>query len=184
MNTTINIPLSKNKLTWIIIASIFFIMFCTFMFLKADWIGENNAGIKIISKYGGIVGVFFFIFTMLQAIKKRKDENVGFSITSQGFYDNSSAAKLGLISWKDIIGFKEWTFEGTKSLVVLVDNPKEYIELETSFIVRKMLQANHTGCGSPIVISATALTISYEQLKEYVIDAYVNHNETIINHIN
>ncbi len=183
MNTTINIPLSKKKLTWIIMTSIFFIMFSIFMFLKAEWIGDNNEAVKIISKYGGLAGIFFFIFTMLHAIKKNKSENAGFSITSQGFYDNSNAAKLGLISWKDIVGFKEWTFEGTKSLVVLVDNPKEYIELETSFMVRKMLQANHTGFGSPIVISAVALTVSYDELKEYVIDAYVNYNETIINKI-
>jgi hypothetical protein len=181
MNTTINIPLSKNKLTWIIIASIFFIVLCSFMFLKADWIGEHNEVIKIISKYGGIAGVLFFIFTLLQAIIKRKDEKAGFSITSQGFYDNSNAATLGLISWKDIIGFKEWTFEGTKSLVVLVDNPKDYIELEKSFITKKMLQANHKGCGSPIVVSATSLTISYEQLKEYVIDGYANYHEKLVN---
>jgi hypothetical protein len=183
MVSTINIPLSKNKLIWIIIASIFFMVFCTFMFLKANWIGENDEALKTISKYGGMAGVLFFIFTLLLAIKKRKEEKVGFSITSQGFYDNSSAAKLGLISWKDIIGFKEWTFEGTKSLVVLVNNPKEYIELETSFIVRKILQANHIGCESPIIISATVLTISYEVLKEHVIDGYVNYNETIINHV-
>jgi hypothetical protein len=182
MDTAINIPFSKNKLTWIIIASIFFIMFCTFMFVKADWIGENNEVIKVISTYGGIAGVLFFIFTLLQAIKKRKDEKAGFTITSQGFYDNSNAAKLGLISWKDIIGFKEWTFEGTKSLVVLVDNPKEYIELETSFIMKKMLQANHKGYGSPIVISATSLAITYEQLKEYLIDGYANYHEKIISH--
>jgi hypothetical protein len=128
MDTAINIPLSKNKLTWIIIASIFFIMFCTFMFLKADWIGENNAAVKVISKYGGMAGVLFFIFTLLQAIKKIKSNTTGLSITSEGFYDNSNAANFGLIKWKDVTGFREWTFEGTKCLVVLVDNPKEYID--------------------------------------------------------
>lgn len=177
MDTAINIPLSKNKLTWVITASIFFIMLCSFMVLKADWIGEDNEAVKIIAKYGGIAGVLFFVFTMLQAIKKRKDETMGFSITGEGFYDNSNAANLGLIRWKDITGFREWTFEGTKSLVILVDNPKEYIETTTNFIIKKMLQANHKGCGSPIVVSATSLSITYEKLKDYIIEGYTKYNE-------
>jgi hypothetical protein len=184
MNTTINIPLSKNKLTWIIIGSIVFISISAFMFLKADWIGEDNPAIKIISKYGGMVGVLFFIFTLLQAIKKIKTDSVGLSITMEGFFDNSNAANLGLISWKDIIGFREWTFEGTKSLIVLVDNPNQYIDMTTNFITKKMLQANHKGCGSPIVVSATSLSISYDQLKEYIIDGYANYHKKIINNKN
>jgi hypothetical protein len=43
-----------------------------------------------------------------------------------------------------------------------------------------MLQANHKGCGSPIVISASSLAITYEQLKEYVIDGYANYHEKTI----
>jgi arginine exporter protein ArgO len=182
MATEINIPLSKNKLTWIITASIFFIMLCSFMVLKADWIGEDNKAVKVISKYGGIAGVLFFTFTMLQAIKKRKGERIGFSITGEGFYDNSNAANLGLIRWQDIKGFREWTFEGTKCLVVLVDNPKEYIETATGFIIKKMLQANHKGCGSPIVISATSLSITYEKLKDSIIEGYAKFNETKISY--
>ena len=184
MNASINIPLSKNKLTWIIIASIFFIAFCFFMVLKANWIGDNNEAVKTISKYGGVAGTMFFIYTLLLAIKKRKDEKVGFCIMNEGFYDNSNSTNLGLIRWKDIKGFKEWNFEGTKSLVVLVDNPKDYIQMTTNFIAKKMLQANHKGCGSPIVVSATSLAITYEHLKAAILEGYTKYGEININHKN
>jgi hypothetical protein len=101
----------------------------------------------------------------------------GLSITSMGIYDNSSGVNLGLLKWEDIKSFKEYdNRKGTKSLVVLVHNPQDYINRANGFWAKKLLQANYKLAGTPIFLSAVSLSISYEKLKEYVLEGFEKYN--------
>jgi hypothetical protein len=178
MNTTINIPLSKNKLRRSIIASAVFILAGIFMFFK----GGEMMGDRIVKKYiveiAGALLVPLCCWTLYYSIKKLKDEQDGLSITDLGIYDNCSGANLGLIKWDDVTGLKEWDNRGTKSIAIVVHNPNEYISKANSFWKKNLLKANYKLAGTPIFISAISLAISYEKLKEYILTGYETYSKT------
>ncbi len=175
MNTVINIPLSKRKLIWVITGSILFILLCAFMLLKASWISDSTFKAAFI-KFAGAAGIIFFGIILHYGFKKIKDTNFGLSITSEGFIDNSSGISLGLVKWKDIVGFKELNYQGTKNLIVLVKNPEEYVAKSNGFFSKKMIQANNKMFGSPVAMAATSLTINYGQLKEYILTGFSKYS--------
>jgi hypothetical protein len=177
MDTTINIPLSKGKLYWIIIASAIFIILGIFMLFKGGDMMGDEIGKKYIVQLGGILVVPLCCFTFYYAVKKLKHTQDGLSITNIGIYDNSSGVNLGLLKWEDIKNFKEYdNRRGTKSLVVLVHNPQDYINRANGFWAKKLLQANYKLAGTPIFLSAVSLSISYEKLKEYVLEGFEKYN--------
>jgi hypothetical protein len=169
MNTTINIPLSKNKLRRSIIISAVFILLGIFMFFKGGKMMGDKIVKKCIVEIAGALLVPLCCWTLYYSVKKLKDEQDGLNITDLGIYDNCSGANLGLIKWEDITGFKEYENRGTKSIFILVDNPDQYISKANSFLTKKILQANYKMGGTPIAVSAVSLSVSYEQLKEYIL---------------
>jgi hypothetical protein len=177
MEATINIPLSKIKLYRMIVISIIFIVIGIFMFTK----GGNLMGDEITKKYivqiGGILAILFCCLTLYYALKKIKNLQNGLSITQMGIYDNSSGVNIGLIKWEDIIGFKEWdNRRGTKSLAVIVSNPKDYIGKASNFWQKNLMKANYKLGGTPIFIAAVSLNINYEKLKQYIVEGFEKYN--------
>jgi hypothetical protein len=181
MDRIINIPLSKSKLYRIVVISLIFIVLGIGMFTKAGDIMNDNTVKKYIVQIAGILVVLLCCFTLYYALKKLKNLEEGLSITDMGIYDNSSGINLGLLKWEDIKSFKEYdNRKGTKSLVVLVHNPQDYINRVNGFWAKKLLQANYKLAGTPIFISAVSLSINYEKLKEYVLEGFEKYNGKII----
>lgn len=178
MDAYINIPLSKKKLLWIITGSIAFILLGGFLFAKAKAYETNEVKILFL-QITGIASVLFFSLTLFYAVKKINDKKWGLSITKEGIVDNSSGISLGLIKWSDITGFKELNYQGTKNLVILVQNPETYLERAKGPLQRRLVNANFKLFGSPVAIAANALTIKYEQLKEHILQSYNHFNSPV-----
>jgi hypothetical protein len=171
MEKIINIALSKKKLIKNIFLSIVIIMLCIFFYFSSNWLFKSK--IEIITfKIIGSIGILYFSITLFFYIQKMKDKKFGLTLNEIGFIDNTSATSVGLIKWEDIIGFKEFTFETTKNLIVLVINNEVYLKKATNIFSKKMLQANCKGFGSPIAIAATSLSINYEEMTKIIFSQY------------
>jgi hypothetical protein len=116
----------------------------------------------------GIASVCFFGACLLYGLYKITDTKVGLRLDSEGIHDNSNAASLGHIRWKDITGIRIVQVQSTKMLVISTSNDDEYINNASNFFVKHLAKLNKKWYGSPIVIPSVALTIDFDSLKHLV----------------
>lgn len=91
------------------------------------------------------------------------DKKPGLELDSFGIIDNASALAAGLIPWTDVVDTGIYEVQKQKMLVIQVRDPDKYIK-RGSPLKRLLVQANHKICGSPIVISSSALKIDFNEL--------------------
>lgn len=111
-----------------------------------------------------IVGVGFFGLCAVLIIKNLFDARPGLVIDAEGVIDNTNFTNAGLISWADITGIAEWRYNGQKMVVLVLRDPQCYLYRVPNALRRKGLLFNLNNCGSPVVISANSLKISYQDL--------------------
>jgi hypothetical protein len=171
MNQTdsIEIPLSKVKLTKLLLASIVFSIIGLWIAISKPDISNaflNNDVIKNIVAYGsmlmGLFGIYFFT-------KKLFDKRPGIVIDAQGITDNAGAMSVGLILWNDISDIKERIiqvslFSKQSFVVIILKHPETYISKQTNAIKRKIMSSNLNGYGSPINITSNGLKIKHNEL--------------------
>jgi hypothetical protein len=171
MNQTdsIEIPLSKVKLTKLLLACIVFLIIGLWIAISKPEVSNaflNNVVIKNIGAYGsmlmGLFGIYFFT-------KKLFDKRPGIVIDAQGITDNAGAMSVGLILWNDISDIKERIiqvsrFSKQSFVVIILKHPETYISKQTNAIKRKIMSSNLNGYGSPINITSNGLKIKHNDL--------------------
>jgi hypothetical protein len=165
MTQEIFIPASRKKYIMQAIGSASFIVLGVVMYLCISLFADEPLK-QVIIKIGSVLSILFFSFTLVIVSKKLRSKNIGLVINQDGFHDTSAALNIGFVYWKDVTGFKEFTSYQTKNLVVIVKNPQQYINNATGYASKKIAQANNKLLGSPVALTATTLTISYEALKK------------------
>ena len=80
---------------------------------------------KVTQIFIGIMGILFFGFAAIVFFIKIFDKKPGLIIDSTGIIDNPNRISARHIRWENITGIK--SFKG-KSVVIVIDNPNEYIE--------------------------------------------------------
>lgn len=164
----IDIKLSKSKNLLMIIGSFLFVLFgCSFINDPQGWTSPAFRSPAVLY-VAGIASVCFFGMCLLYGLYKLTDTKVGLRVDSEGLYDNSSAASVGLIRWKDITGIRTAQVQSTKMLVILTSNDDEYINNASNFFVKHLLKISIKMYGSPITISAVALKTDFDSLKRLV----------------
>ena len=103
----------------------------------------------------GLLALFFF--------RKLFDKKPGLVFTNAGIVDNASAVSAGFIPWSEVIGARIFEIPQQKMLIIMVREPEKYVD-QGNAVKRKLNQANHQMCGSPIAISANALKINFAEL--------------------
>ncbi|MBX3255402.1 MAG: hypothetical protein KF862_14770 [Chitinophagaceae bacterium] len=168
-SNTIEIQLSKAKLTKLLFFSVLFVAGGLWMIITNPQTSNpifNNIIVKALAAYGsttmGLFGVYFFT-------KKLFDKKPGLILNEQGIYDNTSAFKFGLIPWSDISQVYEKTVQASiaskqRFVTIGLINPDKYISRETNLLKKKLLQANAKNYGSPIHISTNGLTTNHNDL--------------------
>jgi hypothetical protein len=114
----------------------------------------------------GCVTILFFGFVGFSYLQKLMKNEPALIISTEGITDNSSGVSAGFIPWSDIIAVKEQVVANQRFLNLIVKNPQEYIDKQTSAFKRKIMQKNHDLFGTGIGISVNALKISYKELKQ------------------
>ena len=164
MTEQIEIPLSKNKLTLMLICSLIFISLGLWFVIKPPTISNPIIGNPTLILTVGIAAILFFGLCALFIAKKLPDKTPGLIINNQGVTDNSSGVSVGLIPWDDIKEINVTNVANQKFLMLVVKNPDEYINRQKGFIKKKAMQMNYKSYGSPISISANGLKCNFNEL--------------------
>ena len=171
INTTHIIPLSKTKITFLILGAIFLVAAGVWLFMNADQFPEKNPNF---TRLVGMAGVIFFGACAAYGILKLFDSVPGLIVDSKGIFDNSSGISAGLIPWSDIAGFTVGSIRGQSFLSIDVRNPDKYIQ-RASGLKRLLVSLNARYFGSPIHISSNSLKIPFDQLLRIVGEAHAKY---------
>jgi hypothetical protein len=179
MTTTeqIEIPLSKGKLTMLLIASIVFVVIGLWFVIDPPVFQDGLFSSPSLILGVGIVSILFFGLCAFSVLKKLKDKTAGLIIDSTGITDNASGISGGHIPWANITAIKTGQVVNQNFVMILVNNPNDYINRQTNIIKRKAAEINYKTYGSPISISANSLKCNFDELKN-ILQTQLNKNKS------
>ncbi len=112
----------------------------------------------------GLVTVIFFGLVLVVIMRRLLNNKPGITINNHGIIYNAGGTSFGLIPWTDILELKTTKITFQKFLIIIVKNPQDYIDKSSTSFVRKGMTANKKKYGSPIIIAANGLQISFKDL--------------------
>jgi hypothetical protein len=164
----VSIKLSRVKMVFVVVGSVLFVMIGTALFEQS---GGKDAPFSLFMKLLSLNFIFLFGFCGVYAGGKLFDRKPGLILNSQGIFDNSSAASLGLIPWERVRGLRVVSLSGQKFLVVDLSDPKEFLA-RAGLWNRWLAWMNWKFYGSPVQISAMTLACGFRTLHETVKQAW------------
>lgn len=176
----IEIPISKTKISFLLIGALIFVILGVLFSLTPDkfttTIFRNPQIIRIV----GIVAVLFFGAAGVYGLRKLFDKSVGLTIDDYGITDNSNASSVGLIDWSDILDIKTEQVMSTRFLLIFVDKPDKYLERVDGF-KRKLMKANMKMYGTPLSITSNTLRYDFRDLERLIKEKLVEKKEKMPN---
>jgi hypothetical protein len=173
----IEILLSKTKLTWLLLGSFLFFTIGTLLLANPAFLDLSAFGSPFLTRIIGLSAVVFFGIAGFFIFKKRMDKTPGLVLSEEGAYDNSSAVSVGFIPWSDVVEITETRVLNQLFINLVLKNPQEYIDKQTSLFKRKTLQVNYNAYGTVVGISANSLKINYPQLHDMVTKKFAAYNK-------
>ncbi len=170
MNDRIEIPLSRKKITLLLLAAITFVIGGIWIATNPDRFIPNIFRITNpeIIWIGGIAGILFFGAAGIYGIKKLFDKKVGLIIDSNGIIDNSNASSIGLIEWSDISEIRTKQVMSTKFLLIDIVNPDKYIAKAKNGFQSKLMKANMNMYETPLSITSNTLKYDFGKLEKLI----------------
>ncbi|SNR17209.1 STM3941 family protein [Tenacibaculum jejuense] len=169
MKEKIEIPLSKTKLFLSVLGAILFVIAGVWLFFNTQLFYNfpfKIFRIPIVIKIISVIDILFFGAIGLYALRKLKDKKPGLTIDAEGIFDNSNAASVGFIAWKDITYITVKKIMPTKIIIIDVVNPEEYLYKAKNKTTKKLLRSNMKMNGTPISISSNSLKIDFKELEK------------------
>ncbi|MEZ0183584.1 STM3941 family protein [Flavobacterium oncorhynchi] len=173
--SNIEIQLSKAKLVKLVFFSVLFLGASLWILIYQPKSNHFIFGNPYIMNTVSVLGILFGGMSLFFSIKKMGDKKPGIIIDTKGIIDNSSALSIGRIPWKDIDDIIERVDFNQKSIALIVKNPEEYIDKQTSFYKRRMMRANFKMSGSPIAISSNSLKTNLEELGNILTEKHTEY---------
>jgi hypothetical protein len=164
----IEIPLSKKKITLILIGAIVFVALGVWFVMEPDTFSKGPLRSPTVVSIVGIVAIVFFGILGFYALRKLPDSKPGLILDETGLTDNSSAVAAGHILWTDIESLSVITIQKQSSIMLHVKDPQAYIDRQTGIFKKKMMQMNYKMYGSPIALNASGLTITFDELYKLI----------------
>jgi len=164
-NLPISIPLSKGKLLLSTLGAFAFVVI-GFWFVLAPPSRTGSSLESTLLMVLGLVAILFFGGIAILVIRKIFDSCPGLIIDEQGLMDNSGGLSAGQILWQDIEAIQVLQIQRQRLILVLVKNPQDYIDRQSSGWKRKLMAMNYRQYGTPISISTNSLKISFATLLE------------------
>lgn len=173
----IEIPLSKSKLTKLLIASAIFLAAGLWILVAQPETGNPIFNAFIVKNTAGALGIVMGLPGIIFFTRKLADKRPGLIIDSMGVTDNSSSLSLGFIPWSDITSVESKIVQVSvaskqKFVAIKLRNPEVYIDSQTSALKRKAMQVGLKHSDSPVNISANGLNIKYDYLLQLLQDNY------------
>jgi len=159
MENKIEIPLNKDKIILLIIASAIFVILAIWMLI------DEFQGGSVINQIIAVSGIILFGITGFYGIKTLSNKKTGLIIDENGITDYSNASSVGLIEWDDIVEINVKEDMSAKILLIMVKNPEKYIEKAENKIIKRILKANTEINKTPVSINPTTLRCSFDDLE-------------------
>jgi len=176
----IEIPLSKTKISLLLIGAIVFVILGTLFLMTPDTfispIIRNPMAIRI----AGIVAVLFFGAVGVYGFRKLFDKTIGLTIDENGITDNTNATSIGLIDWSDIIEIKTKQIMSTRFLLIFVNNSDKYLDRVNGF-KQKLMKGNMKIYGTPLSITSNTLRYNFDDLESLIKDKLIEQKEKMPN---
>lgn len=172
----VEIPLSRSKLTLIILGAFSFVFFGAIFIIDPDRFVSPFLRSPEIVRIVGVASVLLFGVCGVFGIRKLFDKKVGLTVDEIGITDNTSASSVGLIKWDNITEIRTGQVMSTKFLLIFINNPQEILE-KVSGMKRKILGGNMKMYGTPISITATTLKYNFEDLNKLLTENLDDHRK-------
>ena len=152
---TIVIPRSRLKLLLITAGAALIAGLCAWLMVDL----RDVVWVQLV----GLIGVVFFALAGGWSLVKAFDRTPGLVIDATGIRDQSSMTAGGHIAWADIRGFEAFEVNGNRFVRIMVRRPEAYLDRATG-LRRWLMQLNQRFYGSPLILSASALQGSFDDL--------------------
>lgn len=172
----IEIELSKRKLTFALVVSIFMTALSLWELSNPSKFVNFIFVSKEVIFVAALFGVLIFSLFSYFIAKKLLDKKMGLTILQDGIIDNSSATAIGKIDWNDITEIKTRKVATTKFLMLETDKPEKYLQLAKNKFAKKNMEANNKWYGSPLAITSTGLKINFENLERLLRTEFDSYN--------
>lgn len=149
---SIQIPISKNKIVWLLIGSLVFVIIGIWFIVGFADMQTQFSPLMI--KLTGAVAVLVFAGTFAFSIKKIFDKKPGLIINEKGIFDNTSGVSIGLIDWESITGIRTQQIMSTRVLLIDTNDPEKFVARATG-LKAKIMRTNYNMYGTPMSIGAT-----------------------------
>lgn len=177
MNQQIEIPISKKKITLLLLGAIAFVIGGMWIALNPEEFIPNIFMITDpdIVRTCGIIGVLFFGLAMIYGIKKLFEKKAGLIINSEGIINNTHAAAHGLVEWEDIISIQTQQVMSTKFLMIYVRKPEKYIAKAKNAWQARLMKSNMNMYNTPISITPNTLSCNFKELEKLISEHFENY---------
>lgn len=177
MNSKREIPLSRTKITGILIGTIVFVILgVLFMINPKTFVSPIMRSPEII-RISGIAAVCFFGLCLVFLIKKLSSNKIGLTIDQYGITDNTNATSVGLVEWDDITGIEKKQVMSNRFLILHTNKPEKYIDRAKNVIAKQAMNMNNKTYGSPITIISNSLKIDFNDLERLIRSEFEERKE-------
>jgi hypothetical protein len=172
----IEIPLSKRKMTLLLIGALAFVAIGLLFMISPPEVNHTNRRAALFNPvfllFIGSASVLFFGFCAVFFSIKLFDKKQGLIINQKGIIDNSSGLSVGLVLWSDIQKIEIITVNNQKFIMFILKKPQDYLNKITNQLKRKGMEINLKLYGAPISISANFLQTNAKDLYELLIEKW------------
>lgn len=179
----IEIPLSKVKIMMLFCGAVAFVLIGLWLMISPPEVNQSSRRAFFFNPgflfFIGLISVLFFGFCAVFIFKKLFDTKPGLIINQKGFIDNSSVMSAELVLWSDIKEIKIITINNQKIIMVILNNPQDYLNKVTNKLKKKGMEINYKWYGAPISISANSLQTKDKDLYKILLEKmqqYKNEN--------
>lgn len=156
------IPLSKSKVTGLVIVSTLFVAAGCAML--RDGFSENSPFSPMFTKIFGFAGIIFFGMALVVGITRLFSKKPGMVIDEQGISSQSNITIGQTILWEDISHISEYSVSiSTKLILIHVYDNEKYLA-QISKGAKFLANQNIKLTGTPFSISPNTLAIDYNDL--------------------
>ncbi|NDW18189.1 hypothetical protein D0T53_04555 [Dysgonomonas sp. 216] len=176
----IEIYSSKKKSLLLFIGSFIFVVAGLFLLLNADNVASGRYSNPIYIKIIATISVLFFGFGMYVAVKRLIKARLTLVIDETGIDVNPEKPMSAKIEWENLDGFSEIKIQGTKLILIHVNNSDYWIENEKNKLRKKMMSFNIRSYGTPFSLSANSMQINHTELMNLLDESLKqNKNKTL-----
>lgn len=158
------IPLSKKKLTLMVLGSLIFIGLGILFVINPEKYSNPIMRNPTVIFIAGLASILFFGICFFFIANKLADNSPGLIIANDGILDNSSGVSAGKILWTDIEDLSVIKIYRQKLIMLQVNNPQDYIDKQESGLKRSIMTMNYKMYGTPLSITSNGLKISFDEL--------------------